>query len=709
MIFIPRFLLTVYKKILKMALIYDIIKHNCIYFLKIGVFVPRKELKMGITTKRWFYLDENTDENVVYAYCKLFGISPMVARVLVNRGITDAGDAKMFIERNVESLYSPFLINDMDKAVGRINKAIDNNEQITIYGDYDVDGITSTAIMVSFLTKRGARVNAYIPDRQNEGYGVNIDAIEKIANSGTGLIITVDTGITAGEEVNFAKEKGIDIIITDHHECKDIVPDAVAVINPKRTDCSYPFKDLAGVGVAFKLICALNDGNAKEILDEYSDIIALGTIADVVSLMGENRIIAGVGLEKLKNNPNLGLSEVIRTIGTNPKWNSSAVVSYSIAPRINAAGRMSSAMTAVKLLLTEDLKMAQELALELDRENRERQNQESVIFDEAVAMLKNEKYADKKVLILAKRGWHHGIIGVVASRICDKFQRSCILISIEDGKCKSSGRSMGGINLFEGLSSCADILENFGGHAYAAGFSIKEENIEELDRRLNEYALSVLPARVNRDLYIDVRVDMASVTLQNVKETEILGPYGVGNKMPTIALEKVKISDIKTLSDGKHCRLLVEKDSKRLEVIAFGRSKIARDYFPGDIVDIAGEMNINIYNGQSRVQIILEDIRLSDDVVPSREDFVAVYKFLRAKGSVTEGDIMALAREAGRAMGTVMGQEKFENILLVFEDVKILEYSVRGDIIKISLLPTEKGTKINITDSEVYKELCHKN
>ena len=671
--------------------------------------MPGKEPKMGITTKRWFYLDEDTDENIVFAYSKLFGISPMVARVLVNRGITDAGDAKMFIERSVDALYSPFLINDMDKAARRINAAIEKNEQITIYGDYDVDGITSTAIMVSFLEKKGAKVNAYIPDRQNEGYGVNIDAIEKIAEMGTGLIITVDTGITAGEEVNFAREKGIDIIITDHHECKDVVPDAVAVINPKRTDCTYPFKDLAGVGVAFKLICALNGGNAKEILDEYSDIIALGTIADVVSLMGENRIIAGVGLEKLKNNPNLGLSEVIKTIGTNPKWNSSAVVSYSIAPRINAAGRMSSAMTAVKLLLTRDKKAAEELAEELDRENRERQNRESVIFDEAVAMLKDEKYADKKVLILAKRGWHHGIIGVVASRICDKFQRSCILISIEDGKCKSSGRSMGGINLFEGLSGCADILENFGGHAYAAGFSIKEENIEELDRRLNEYASSVLPSRVSRDLFIDVRVDMANVNLQTVRETEVLGPYGVGNKMPTIALEKVKIADIKTLSEGKHCRLLIEQDSRKLEVIAFGRSKIAKDYVPGDIVDIAGEMNINIYNGQSRVQIILEDIRLSDAAVPTREDFVAVYKFLRAKGNVTEGDIMALAREAGSFMGTIMGQEKFENILLVFEDVKILEYSVRGDNIKISLLPTEKGTKINITDSSVYKELCAKN
>lgn len=661
---------------------------------------------MGITTKRWVYLDKNTDENIVYAYLKLFNISPLVAKVLVNRGICDAAEAKCFIERSVASLHLPFLIKDMDKAVDRINKALEKGEKITVYGDYDVDGITSTTILVSYLRKRGALVDAYIPDRQNEGYGVNREAIEKIIKDGTTLIITVDTGITAGDEVEYAKDLGADVIITDHHECKDSVPNAIAVINPKRTDCTYPFKELAGVGVAFKLICALSGGDAKEILDEYSDIIALGTIADVVSLTGENRIIAGVGMEKLKTNPNLGLSEVIKTIGTTPKWNSSAVVSYSIAPRINAAGRMSSAMTAVNLLLTEDVQEAKALANELDMENRERQNKESIIFEEAVELLQDEKYADKKVLVLAKKGWHHGIIGVVASRICDKFQKSCILISIEEDKCKSSGRSMGGINLFEGLSGCADILENFGGHAYAAGFSIKEENIEELDRRLNEYAQSVLPARVSRDILIDARVDIEDVTLSVVRDTEVLGPYGVGNRMPCIALENMRIADIKTLSQGKHCRLMLEKNNKKIEVIAFGRSKIAEDFSVDDIVDIAGEMNINIYNGQSRVQIILEDIKLSGNSIPDRSEFVPVYKFLRAMGNLIETDIMTLRRKISEYAGKVITRESLENIILVFEDVKILEYAISGDVIKITLLPTAPGTKININESRVYKELC---
>lgn len=661
---------------------------------------------MAITAKRWVYLDENTDENIVYAYGKLLGIPPLVARILVNRGITDAGDAKKFIERSVTALYSPFLINDMDKAADRIKQAIDRKEKITVYGDYDVDGITSTALMVSYLRKAGAKVDSYIPDRQHEGYGVNRGAVEKIIKSGTKLIITVDTGITATEEVAFANGHNIDVIITDHHECKNSLPDAVAVINPKRLDSNYPFKDLAGVGVAFKLICALSGDNWKRVLDTYSDIIALGTIADVVNLVDENRIIAGVGLEKLKNNPNLGLSEVIKTIGSNPKWNNSAVVSYSIAPRINAAGRMSSAMTAVNLLLTDDKTEAEELATELDRENRERQTQESVIFSEAVEMLRNEKYTGKKVLVLAKRGWHHGIIGVVASRICDKYQKSCILISIEDEWCKSSGRSTEGINLFEGLSECADILENFGGHAYAAGFSIKEEYIDELDKRLNEYAERVLPKIPSRELCIDASINIEDVTLSTIRETEMLGPYGAGNKMPIFALKDVCINDIKTLSAGKHCRFIAEKDGKSIEIIAFGRGKLARDFKRGDIVDIAGEMNINIYNGQSRVQLILEDIKLSGSSIPVRDDFVAAYKFFRTKRQPAEYDIMNLTREISMFSGRAMTKAKVENIILVFADVQILEYVMSGDNIRVSLIRRESGTKVSIDKSEVYKEIC---
>ncbi len=660
---------------------------------------------MAITAKRWVYPKEEADKIMIEVFCELLRISPLVARVLINRGMTDTGDAKKFIEKSVSSLYSPYLLTDMDKAVKRIEEAIEKGEKITVYGDYDVDGITSTAMTVSYLRKRGADAGAYIPDRQNEGYGVNRGAVEKIIAGGTKLIITVDTGITAGEEVKYAKEHGIDVIVTDHHECKESLPEAVAVINPKRADSDYPFKDLAGVGVAFKLICALA-GSTEAMLDTYSDIVALGTIADVVNLVDENRVICGIGLDKLKKNPNMGLMEVIKTIGSASKWNNSAVVSYSIAPRINAAGRMSSAMTAVRLLLTEDRDEAYEMAMELDAENKERQVFESVIFAEAEEMLKAGHYENKKVLILAKRGWHHGIIGVVASRICDKYQKSCILISVEDEWCKASGRSMNGINLFEALSKCADILENFGGHAYAAGFSIKEEFIEKLDERLNDYAEKVLPKIVSRDLHIDAEVEIEDIGLAAVKETEVLGPYGAGNKTPIFAVKEVIILGIRTLSEGKHCRILAQKGKRTIEVIAFGQGKLAEEYMRGDMVDIAGELNVNIYNGQARVQLILSDIRLSGSDIPQRSDFAAAYKYLRGIGGRVETEIMRLTRAVGAFAGRTMTKAKVENIILVFADLGILEYSVNGDRIKASLMPAEPGTKVNISASEVYKAIC---
>ena len=427
--------------------------------------------------KEWVFLDENLNHAQAEAYAEILDIPVIVAKVLLNRGFTDAAEAKKFLDKNSDSFYSPSLLRDMDKAVARIKEAIEKKENVVVYGDYDVDGITSTALLVSYLRGQGVDAQAYIPDRQNEGYGINKAAVKKISEGGATLLISVDTGITAFEETEYAKELGCDVIITDHHECKQELPNAVAVINPKRMDCNYPFKDLAGVGVAFKLVCAASEKTESELLNEYADIVALGTIADVVSLKDENRIIAARGIEKLSKNPNTGLAAVISTLGLRQKWNNCAVVSYSIAPRLNAAGRMSNAMIAVDLLLTKDPMEAQELAVRLDDDNKNRQNQEKVIFDEAVEMINSIDLADKKVLVLAKRNWHHGIIGVVASRICERYNKTCILISIEDEWCKSSGRSVEGLNLFDALGNCSDILEKFGGHAYAAGFSIKEEYI----------------------------------------------------------------------------------------------------------------------------------------------------------------------------------------------------------------------------------------
>ena len=658
--------------------------------------------------KEWVFLDENIDNAQAEAYSDIFDIPVIVAKVLLNRGFTDAAEAKKFLDKDSGNFYSPQLLCDMDKAVARIKEAIEKKEHVVVYGDYDVDGITSTALLVSYLRNQGVNAQAYIPDRQNEGYGINKAAVKKIHDSGATLLISVDTGITAFEETQYAKELGCDVIITDHHECKAELPDAVAVINPKRMDSGYPFKDLAGVGVAFKLVCAASDKSEAELLDKYADLVALGTIADVVSLKGENRIIAARGIEKLSKNPNTGLAAVIATLGLRQKWNNCAVVSYSIAPRLNAAGRMSNAMIAVDLLLTEDPVEAQELAIKLDEENKNRQYEEKIIFDEAVEMINNIDIADKKVLVLAKRNWHHGIIGVVASRICEKYNKTCILISIDDEWCKSSGRSVDGINLFDALSNCADILEKFGGHAYAAGFSIKEEYISELDRRLNEYVCEGAEAGRLPRLMIDSKITVNDINAATIRKTEVLAPYGAGNKVPVFALMGVKVVDVKTLSDGKHCRFLLESDRRLVEAIAFGAGSMASEFYPGDIVDVAGELNINLYNGQTRLQIILCGIRMAEkkaaDILPDRQDFVDIYKYFRQQDSVSE-ELSTLSGKFTDIFGRRIMRDKIINVLRVFKDLNILNYHKLGDVVQVTVYESEKGKKVSIDKSEEYQRI----
>ncbi|MBQ3022204.1 MAG: single-stranded-DNA-specific exonuclease RecJ [Clostridia bacterium] len=658
--------------------------------------------------KKWVFLDENTSEAQAQAYAELFDIPLIVAKVLINRGFTDAAEAKKFLDKNSDTLYSPDLLCDMDKAVKRIHEAIEKKENVVVYGDYDVDGITSTALLVSFLRSHGVDAKAYIPDRQNEGYGINKSAVKKIVDDGATLLISVDTGITAFEETVYAKELGLDVIITDHHECKQELPEAIAVINPKRMDCSYPFKDLAGVGVAFKLVCAASDKSENELLSQYADMVALGTIADVVSLKDENRIIAARGIEKLSKNPNTGLAAVISTLGLRQKWNNCSVVSYSIAPRLNAAGRMSNAMIAVDLLLTKDPVEAQDLAIRLDNENKNRQSEEKIIFDEAVEMINEVDLADKKVLVLAKRNWHHGIIGVVASRICERYNKTCILISIEDEWCKSSGRSVEGLNLFDALGNCADILEKFGGHAYAAGFSIKEEYIGELDRRLNEFANSCNFEEKVPEILIDSKITVKDITAPIIRKTEVLAPYGAGNKVPIFALMNAKIVDIKTLSEGKHCRILAESEGKIVEAIAFGAGSMAREYFVGDFVDLAGELNINLYNGQIRLQIIINSIRISykekSDVFPDRSDFTDIYRYLRQRGPVSE-EISNLTGIITEHLGRRIMRDKLINVLSVFKDLGILNFNKLGDVVQITLCETEKGKKVSIDKSEEYQRI----
>ena len=460
-----------------------------------------------MTDKNWIFRNQKLNTADIDRISHTYRIPRVIATILLNRGINEE-EVPVYLKKSMSDIVNPNLMPDMDKAVERINTAIEKKEKIAVYGDYDVDGITSTAILYEFLTSLGADAQYYIPDRKGEGYGINIMAVNKLTKNGIKLMITVDCGITAIGEVEFAKLQGMDVIITDHHTCKERIPSAAAILNPKRPDCEYPFDALAGVGVAFKLILALavkNGLNTNEIFKKYADITALGTVADVVPLLGENRIITDKGLKLIQNTERAGLKAIMEVGGVLGKKINSSSIAYSIAPRLNAAGRLGTASTAVELLLTKDEKRAREIAETLDEENKLRQATEKEIFDEALGMIASDpNFEKKKVIVLAREDWHQGVIGIVASRLTDMYYKPCILISHSNGIGKGSGRSIKTFNLFDALSHCEKYLTDFGGHAVAAGLNINMSDLDGFIKEINKYADDTLtPEDMGQSISID--------------------------------------------------------------------------------------------------------------------------------------------------------------------------------------------------------------
>jgi len=564
--------------------------------------------------KRWIY--RHHDQNIVEEISEKFKISPLIAGIIVNRNMTTSEEIQAYLKKDISSIHDPYLMKDMQKAVDRIREAINNQEKITIYGDYDVDGVTSTSIMVRYLTGCGANVDYYIPDRIDEGYGINKDALTKIKESGTTLIITVDSGITAVEEVQYATRLGLDVIITDHHECKEQVPVANAVINPKQKDCSYPFKDLAGVGVAFKLIQALEGiEHIEDLLDRYCDIVCLGTVADVVPLVGENRTIVYRGLQQMANTTSVGLNAILKVAGLDRKKITTGTVGFVIAPRINAAGRIGSALRAVELFLTDDELVAEQIAVELNEENKNRQATEASILSQAMQLMEKDYDMERqKVIVLAHEHWHHGVIGIVASRITDKFYRPSILISVDGDEGKGSGRSIEGFNLFEALMQCSQYLTKFGGHELAAGLSIPQKSIQQFRNEINRIADEKLHQEdLIPPVYIDFVVDTRHLTLEHIKQLDILEPFGMGNPAPVFAFCNVKILDIRSVGDDKHLKLSLKKDDVFVDAIGFNMGDYAKEFIQGDRVDIACSLEVNSYNGREKPQLIIKDIKITDE------------------------------------------------------------------------------------------------
>lgn len=550
----------------------------------------------------------NLDNEKVEELVKKRHITNLLASILVNRGIIDGEKINVFLNPTRKDFYNPFLMPDMEIAVKRIVKAIENKEKIMIYGDYDADGITSITVLKKYLNEIGLKTGEYIPNRLNEGYGLNKDAISKIYNDGYRLMITVDCGISGLEEVEYANSLGMEIIITDHHEPAEKLPEAIAVIDAKRKDNKYPFNQLAGVGVVFKLIQAISTElklEEKEYL-KYLDLVCIGTISDIVPLVDENRVIAKLGLKLIEKTKNIGLKTLLN-IADLKKIDSNAI-SFGVAPRINACGRMGFQEEALQLFLTEDSGEATKIAKRLVQFNQERQAKEKQIFEEVIEKIEKDN-KDKKCIVLAEENWHHGIIGIVASKITEIYYKPSILICLEGDKGKGSGRSIPGFDLYTALTKCSDYIEKFGGHSMAIGITIKKENFEKLKEAIEKYAQESNISDIMPIINIDKEINLKNINIEEVKSLELLEPFGEANKMPLFLLRNLKIDSIRALSGGKHLKLTLKQDNNIVDAIGFNMGDLSKEYLLGDKVDVVGTIEINSFGNKENIQINLKDIR----------------------------------------------------------------------------------------------------
>ena len=699
------------------------------------------ETKQSLTRERIWSLpagrDDQIDDEAVDTLSRAMGITPLTARLLCNRGYTDPASAELFFGNDERVWHDPMLMADMTPAVRRVLEAVEHQESIAIYGDYDVDGVTSVTSLYLYLTGLGAKVTCYIPNRLGEGYGMSVAAVDQLAADGVSLIITVDTGITAHAEIAHAAALGVDTVVTDHHECHADIPVCCAVVNPHRPDCPYPFKELAGVGVVFKFICACEATRlgltASEALhrmgDRLIDLVAIGTVADVMPLTDENRYIVARGLSMLDHTERPGLCALLDAIsgsgnsksasngGKKPRRKvNSGLVGFGIAPRINAAGRIAHVMMAVDLLLADTPEHAEEMAAELCAINTHRQAEENAIAEQAYAMI-DAQLADAQacgeappsVIVLENNGWMQGVVGIVASRITEKYGLPSILISFAgamDGEeseydlGKGSGRSIKGLNLVEALADSRELLARFGGHELAAGLTVRRKDIPAFRKRINEYASALLTEEMTAVRYeADCVCEAHELTMEQAEELERLEPFGVGNPTPTLILKDAVIHRVIPLGGGRHTKLTVYKDGQLLQAIWFGMSPSKLPAVAGDTVDLLFQLNINDYQGVRSLQLILQDLRISErlehdrkredlrlaevlegspithgeGLVPDREEIASVFTVLRSDarmGNMTVSERSLLER-VNRAPAASIGRVKLRLILRILTEMGV--------------------------------------
>lgn len=556
--------------------------------------------------KKWEICKINEED--INKICEENNLSQLIGSILASKKVISKDEIREFLNPTRDDFHDPFLMPDMEKAVERILIAIQNKEKIIIYGDYDVDGITSVTVLKKFLEEQGLKTGEYIPNRLNEGYGLNKEAVKNISEQGYTLIITVDCGISCIEEIEYAKELGMEVIVTDHHEPGEIIPDCLAVVDAKRKDNKYPFNQLAGVGVVFKLIQSISlklNLEAKEYL-KYLDIVCVGTISDIVPLIDENRVITKLGLKLVEKTRNIGLKTLLESTGY--KEINSTTISFGIAPRINACGRMGEEKEALELFLTNNIQEAKQISERLNQYNIERQETEKQIFKQAIQEIEKEN-KDVPCIILGKEGWHHGIIGIVASKVTDIYFKPSILICFEGEEGKGSGRSIPGFDLHDAVMNCNTYVEKFGGHSMAIGINVKKENFEKFKKEFEEYVQNSHINDIIPIIKIDKEIDLRKINIQDIRDLKLLEPYGEANKMPLFLIKNMKIQSIRTLSEGKHIKLKLGIDNYIADAIGFNMGNIAEQYLIGDRVDVVGSLEINDFGDNENIQINLKDIR----------------------------------------------------------------------------------------------------
>lgn len=667
------------------------------------------------------------DKERAAAFAQTYGVPFFLAMLMNIRGLDDAAHLREFLGEG-EPLSDPFLLKDMDKAAARITRAVDNMEKIAVYGDYDADGVTSTAMLYSYLETRGADVIFYIPQREGEGYGMNIGAVEHLKEQGVSLIVTVDNGISSVQEVARANELGIDVVVTDHHRPQEILPDAVAVVDAYRPDDTSPYKHFSGVGIAFKLLMALEDGagDVEDLLEAYSDLAAIGTIGDIVPLTGENRTLIRAGLERLSQSDRPGVQALLENAGIAGKALTSTNVAFTLVPRINATGRMGAPERAVRLLISGYEEEAKVLSEEICADNEERRRVEAEIAEAAFADIEAKGYMKDRVVVVDGENWHHGVIGIVASRVTERCGKPCMIISRGETEAKGSGRSVEGFSLFEAICACGDLLIKFGGHPMAAGITLKPENIEAFRKRINQYAAEHFPQMPTQTVTLDCKLNPAALSVSMAQSLTQLEPFGNGNPQPVFGLFNMELSNVTPVGGGGHLRLTLEKNGAVITAMRFNTKPEELPYHIGDKIDLAVQLEAREFRGQPSLTVIVRDMKFAafntekniaslasfekwqrgevlsaedkNRLYPDRACLAAIYRALRTVNG-KETDQVRFVSQFGKDMTLGL----FKTALLVFEERGLVHSEIADDTFTATLIET--SGKTDITRSPVLLAL----